>query len=125
MLRASLMIFMLAWVVVALQIHDDKHGFGSGYLGYGNNVRLNEVGGLGIASAGASEDSIELMVGPATTAAQHCTAQHITMLCMAVLQQHSTRSALAIRQNWSLRQFPARLQQRQQLAEVAQQPWSV
>jgi len=83
MLLASLMIFMLAWVVVALQIHDDKHGFGSGYLGYGNNVRLNEVGGLGIASAGASEDSIELMVGPAATAAQHCTAQHSTSPCCA------------------------------------------
>lgn len=46
-----------------LQIHSDKHGFGSGYTGYGGKVKLNEVGAIGIASAGATEDSIELMVG--------------------------------------------------------------
>ena len=49
---------------VVVQMHDEKHGFGSGYTGTGSNIRLNEVGGLGIASAGASEDSIELMVRP-------------------------------------------------------------
>eukprot|EP00878_Enallax_costatus_P040983 GHUV01047410.1.p1 GENE.GHUV01047410.1~~GHUV01047410.1.p1 ORF type:complete len:403 (+),score=127.19 GHUV01047410.1:585-1793(+) len=45
------------------QIHSDKHDFGSGYVGFGSKVKLNEVGAIGIASAGATEDSIELMVG--------------------------------------------------------------
>lgn len=46
-----------------LQIHSDKHGYGSGYTGFGSKVQLNEVGGIGIASAGASEDSVEILVG--------------------------------------------------------------
>jgi hypothetical protein len=48
-----------------VQLHSDKHGFGSGYKGYGSKTALNEVGGMGIASAGASEDSIDLMVSAA------------------------------------------------------------
>jgi hypothetical protein len=40
----------------------EKHGWGSHYTGYGDNVHVNEVGGLGVNSAHASEDSIELMV---------------------------------------------------------------
>lgn len=44
------------------QVHSDKHGFGSGYTGYGSKTKLNEVGGMGVADAGASEDSIDLMV---------------------------------------------------------------
>lgn len=44
------------------QIHSDKHGFGRGYTGYGSKTALNEVGAMGIASAGATEDSIDLMV---------------------------------------------------------------
>jgi hypothetical protein len=39
-----------------------KHGWGSAYTGYGDNVHVNEAGGLGVTSAHASEDSIELMV---------------------------------------------------------------
>ncbi|KAF6253126.1 hypothetical protein COO60DRAFT_1703964 [Scenedesmus sp. NREL 46B-D3] len=45
------------------QVHSDKHGFGSGYTGHGSRTALNEVGGMGIGDAGASEDSIDLMVG--------------------------------------------------------------
>jgi hypothetical protein len=44
------------------QVHSSKHGFGSGYTGYGARTALNEVGGMGIGDAGASEDSIDLMV---------------------------------------------------------------
>lgn len=44
------------------QMHSDKHGWGSHYTGYGDDVHVNEAGGLGITSAHASEDSIELMV---------------------------------------------------------------
>jgi hypothetical protein len=44
-------------------VHSDKYGFGSGYSGYGSKTALNEVGGMGIGDAGASEDSIDLMVG--------------------------------------------------------------
>jgi hypothetical protein len=43
-------------------VHSSKHGFGSGYTGYGSKTALNEVGGMGIGDAGASEDSIDLMV---------------------------------------------------------------
>lgn len=39
-----------------------KHGWGSHYTGYGDNVHVNEAGALGVTSAHASEDSIELMV---------------------------------------------------------------
>lgn len=44
-------------------MQSSKHGWGSNYTGYGDNVHVNEAGGLGVTSAHASEDSIELMVG--------------------------------------------------------------
>ena len=45
------------------QMSSSKHGWGSHYTGYGDNVHVNEAGALGVTSAHASEDSIELMVG--------------------------------------------------------------
>jgi hypothetical protein len=54
-------------------MHSEKHGWGSHYTGYGDNVHVNEAGALGITSAHASEDSIELMVSlPAKTLKSAC-----------------------------------------------------
>lgn len=49
-------------LLLLLQLDSQKHGWGSHYTGYGSNVHVNEKGALGITSAHASEDSIELMV---------------------------------------------------------------
>lgn len=57
----------LCWVRACVcpcrQMSSSKHGWGSHYTGYGDNVHVNEAGALGVTSAHASEDSIELMVG--------------------------------------------------------------